>query len=198
MGRRFLLGVGLLVLLLGSVVREYLILPKEAKFYVAEQVFIARVSGVPLLRFGNNLWFEDLIASRFRSWFWEPAEFSVEDFEIGKVYVWPGAFLVRVSESLIVLEVDAYRFLLFLGTENLSEAFAHSVDYAADFWVVWNSDFISGFPIPSEGVLYLTGRNPTEKWQKWAGENEVPLVPINAHNSLQILRREDQWILAPE
>ena len=194
MGNTKILCFGICVFLsLGVLIREYSITSHETQFFMAQDVFVARVQGAPDLIVGDNSWFLPLIKSRFSSWIWRHKIWMNSDFETGKLYVWGDGFVARVLDNLMILDTGEHRFILFLGEGDLDEALSLAVDYESDFWVVWNSTFISRFPNPKEGIVILTGRNPTKSWQEFSSKQQIPLIGLESESVLEMSYREEEW-----
>ncbi len=193
------LGGGICILFALFFVREWWIGTQDSVQIFGERSFaVVQTSSDQPIFFGNEETKRKAILLRsVQSYFFSEDPIFISQQPIGTV-VDGGDFTLSLFSKNITrgtFEDAVIWFIREPSEEEFTQLKQTSLRLESDFWILEKNVYPDFFPLPSQAILHINKRKPSQKLETFAIENNIPLVTVKETGGFSLEWKKGGWKL---
>lgn len=135
----------------------------------------------------------------FRPSPWNNKSLSIWDQTSTKKYA--DFFVIHKTENFLLGEFDGVRIGFFrekLTETAISNILKEPISLKTDFWILQKTIYPDWLPLPQKGIIFATDRKPSEKFQNFCREKNIPLLSTKEISEFLIQQQNGELTITTE
>jgi len=190
-------GTGICILFALFLLREWRIgMQHSVRIFGEENFAVVQVDTDRSVFFGNKETKRKAVLLRsIQSYFFRKEPIFISQQEVETVMDGGDFTLARIAENITrgTFEDTVIWFFGDILPEEYTQLKETPLSLESDFWILETNTFPDFFPLPSQAILHINERRPSQKLETFAIEKEIPLVTVKETGGLLLEREGDDW-----
>jgi hypothetical protein len=186
-------GMGLLFCLF--FMREFWVANNSLRVFGEENFTIVQTPSGDTLFWGEENAQKNVLLRAIQSHLFPKEPFVIQNQEIGTTAEGDDWTLVRISEHIARgTFVDST--VWFYGSpieEELTVLKSTPILLESDFWILEKNNYPDFLPLPTQAILTINERKPSQKLESFAREKNIPLVSVKETGGFILGLQDQEW-----
>ncbi len=195
--RKILVGIiGIGVLCGIFFVREFFQLPSSLRIFGEENFAVVQSPSGEIIYFGDTETSrKNVLLRAIQPYFSRKNPIMIVHQVIGTSVEGPDFALTRITENIARASFNNST-IWFYGApteDELTVLKSTPIPLESDFWILEKNNYPDFFPIPTQAILHMNERKPSEKLENFARKKKIPLVAIRETGGFRLELQDSGW-----